>query len=628
MASAPLKVLISYSHDSPEHEQRVLELANRFRAYGIDCIIDQYILVPEEGWPLWMERQIEDSDFVLMVCTETYSRRVRGKEESGKGLGVRWEGRLIYHSIYQAEMRNTKFIPVVFEASDSAYIPGPVGDTNFYFVQTEHGYEDLYRRLTNQPRALKPSLGKLRSLPPAERKSEGALGRLVNVPNLPPHFLPRVDDLQALKDAVLVGLTKPVALTGAGKIGVQGMGGIGKTVLAAALARDPEIRQAFPHGVVWITLGQTPNIIARQSQVAEALGERSQTFADVQQGKSHLSTVLQERSCLLILDDIWQLEHAAAFDVLGERGRMLVTTRDVRIVTDLGAVEQRVDQLTNAQALTLLAQSSGYLEEKLPELAKDVVKECGKLPLALAMVGARVKGDPEGWENVLYRLRHADLEKIQQQFFHYPYRDLLKAIQVSVDGLETEQLRERYLEFAVFPEDTPIPEAVLHTFWAQFGMDKYDVQDAIKRFADLSLVRRDNKNRLSLHDLQYDYTRKQNQGQGLCMLHKRLIDAYGAQCKDGWLIGPRDGYYFEHLPWHLKEAGRTTELRQLLLNFDWLQAKLEATDANALIADFDLLSEDTTHLLQSTIRLSAHILARDARQFPGHVRCQIKCDWP
>ena len=36
-----------------------------------------------------------EKDFVLMVCTETYFRRVRDDEESGKGLGVRWEGRLI-----------------------------------------------------------------------------------------------------------------------------------------------------------------------------------------------------------------------------------------------------------------------------------------------------------------------------------------------------------------------------------------------------------------------------------------------------------------------------------------------------------------------------------------------------
>jgi hypothetical protein len=154
-------------------------------------MIDQYVLVPEEGWTLWMEKQIRNSNFVLMVCTETYYQRVVDEGESGKGLGVRWEGRLIYQALYREGRINTKFIPVLFEAADSSYIPSPVGDTNFYFAQTEHGYEDLYRRLTNQPRAIKPELGKLRSLSPAERKSEGAVGKLVNVPNLPPNFLPR-----------------------------------------------------------------------------------------------------------------------------------------------------------------------------------------------------------------------------------------------------------------------------------------------------------------------------------------------------------------------------------------------------------------------------------------------------
>jgi TIR domain len=174
MVSEPPKVFISYSHDSPEHVQRLLRLANRLREDGIDCMIDQYVVVPENGWRLWTERQIEASDFVLMVCTETYFRRVRGDdEEFGKGLGVRWEGRLIYRALYRDRGSNTKFIPVLFETSDSLHIPGPVLDTNFYLFQTEEEYEDLYRRLTNQPRINKPKLGQRRSLPSHERKSEG-----------------------------------------------------------------------------------------------------------------------------------------------------------------------------------------------------------------------------------------------------------------------------------------------------------------------------------------------------------------------------------------------------------------------------------------------------------------------
>ena len=72
MTSAPPKVFISYSHDTVAHQERVLDLADRLRADGIDAEIDQYNDSPSEGWPRWCERQIEAADFVLMVCTEAY----------------------------------------------------------------------------------------------------------------------------------------------------------------------------------------------------------------------------------------------------------------------------------------------------------------------------------------------------------------------------------------------------------------------------------------------------------------------------------------------------------------------------------------------------------------------------
>jgi TIR domain len=111
MAPEPPKVLISYSHDSPEHAQRVLELANRLRADGIDCTIDQYVVVPPEGWPRWMDKQIRDSDFVVMVCTKTYYRRVLDEEDPGQGRGVRWEGHLIYEAIYRADTPKHQVYP-------------------------------------------------------------------------------------------------------------------------------------------------------------------------------------------------------------------------------------------------------------------------------------------------------------------------------------------------------------------------------------------------------------------------------------------------------------------------------------------------------------------------------------
>jgi hypothetical protein len=180
----------------------------------------------------------------------------------------------------------------------------------------------------------------------------------------------------------------------------------------------------------------------------------------------------------------------------------VLTTRDTQIVTDLGAVGWRVDPLTEPQALTLLAQwSSSGDPERLPEAAK----ECGYLPLALAIAGARAQDDPQGWANVLHRLRHADLAKLRRQFPDYPYEDLLKAIEASVEALVLEGLRDRYLDLAVFPEEVPIPEAAVCAFWAPVGMDEYDVQDALRRLVNLSLLRRDDQNRFTLHDLQYEH---------------------------------------------------------------------------------------------------------------------------
>lgn len=102
------KVFISYSWDSPRHKERVLELSNQLRLEGIDCQIDQYVDSPPEGWTLWMQKQIEKAQFVLVVCTESYKRRFDGEEVPGSGFGGRWEGFLTRVTIYNAGTLNKK----------------------------------------------------------------------------------------------------------------------------------------------------------------------------------------------------------------------------------------------------------------------------------------------------------------------------------------------------------------------------------------------------------------------------------------------------------------------------------------------------------------------------------------
>jgi len=84
--AATCRVFISYSHDSPEHRQRVLALANQLRRDGVEAWIDQYIQDPDEGWIRWMRSQVRQASRVLLVFTEVYQRRFEGDEEEGKGL--------------------------------------------------------------------------------------------------------------------------------------------------------------------------------------------------------------------------------------------------------------------------------------------------------------------------------------------------------------------------------------------------------------------------------------------------------------------------------------------------------------------------------------------------------------
>jgi tetratricopeptide (TPR) repeat protein len=171
----PKRVFLSYSYDSPEHAQRILYLADALQRGGLEVLLDQYVHpAPDEGWPRWMESGIDEADFVLMVCTEHYHRRVMGHKQPDKGLGVRWEGTLIYNRIYSDKPSGSRFIPVLLEGSDPAHIPNPVQGHSYYRIRdfdvSDLGYESLYRHLTGQAPTPPPERGPVQILRPRPRR--------------------------------------------------------------------------------------------------------------------------------------------------------------------------------------------------------------------------------------------------------------------------------------------------------------------------------------------------------------------------------------------------------------------------------------------------------------------------
>ena len=95
------------------------------------------------------------------------------------------------------------------------------------------------------------------------------LANLINVPTMPANFLPRDEFKKPIKESLLSKDTYRVGITSLQKIGLWGMGGIGKSVVATAISRDTDIRKKFIDGIVWLTLGQKPNSIFRQLQLAK-----------------------------------------------------------------------------------------------------------------------------------------------------------------------------------------------------------------------------------------------------------------------------------------------------------------------------------------------------------------------
>ena len=107
---------------------------------------------------------------------------------------------------------------------------------------------------------------------------------------------------------------------------------------------------------------------------------------------------------------------------------------------------------------------------------------------------------------VLEHLRNADLDKIKAQFPDYPYTDVLRAIQVSVDALDATS-RARYLALAVLLEEMAAAPPVQQCLW---GVDENQAAETAEQFVSLSLAQRDQpEGSIRLHDLQLDYVRAQ-----------------------------------------------------------------------------------------------------------------------
>jgi hypothetical protein len=412
-----------------------------------------------------------------------------------------------------------------------------------------------------------------------KQSSPAKLGPLFDVPDPPPNHFDRPEYLDQIRAAVLQGDTQAVGITGKRQhVGVQGMGGLGKSVLAAALAHDEAVRAAFPDGIFWLRFRRDADdayLLEQQAEILKIIapGQLPDTLVN---GENLLTLALENKRCLFIADDIWDSGQLYHFKLKSKGCRLLLTTRNAEVIKKINAVACELALLSEPQARKFLAVCSGCAENDLPEEAAAIVQECGHLPLAIAAIGSMVRDESvEYWRLALKRLQTARLDKIPANVtINYKHENLLTVFQVSVEALPPE-VQAYYKTLLVFPEDARIPQSVLQLYWKHNCQGDDEPLEIISILVKRSLLSRIDDDFVQLHDLLRDYLKNQSGGD-VASLHKQLLEAYKAKYPGGWHTIPYEPpfYFLDNWIFHAKNSGDTILASTIAESLIWHQPRL------------------------------------------------------
>ncbi len=437
--------------------------------------------------------------------------------------------------------------------------------------------------------------------------------------------------LAALRD----GPAPLVALTGGP--------GFGKSVLARLVAATADAPAGAgdggeswcPGGVVWLDVGQDPDLSGLLAQRLTDLTGQPAGGGSVEQLASDLGEELAARRCLLVLDDVWSprmgRDNVAGL-LLTRTGNVprLVTTRSATLLdTEPGGRRIDVGELQPSEAAALLATAlpAQPSESDITQLG-EFARRLGQWPLLLGLAAAHLRRwvrDGVPLDQAVRELasryaakgatafdaRHADL----LDFRNPEQRNLAVAVAVEAGlGLLTEEDQARYRELAVFPPGQPIPVDVIADLWAPAGLDRFGTDDLLGMLADLSLLSVDLRTgEVRVHDLLHHYL-TQADPQQRAVLHGRLLRSWGDPLR------LMDEYRIRWYAYHLDNADDSNRLYGLITPA-WRDHVLAVTGAlSDVVSDTVCTAEHAArqHNLSEELRcrLIATTLANRAQAVP------------
>ncbi|MFG1895910.1 BTAD domain-containing putative transcriptional regulator [Micromonospora zamorensis] len=360
------------------------------------------------------------------------------------------------------------------------------------------------RAAERRPVASLRETGPARSTPAAGVAVGTASGR--TGPVSPADHLPRaVTDFVGREDVVsrLLAETRRVEARVPAVHIIDGMAGSGKTTLAVHLAR--RLSDRYPDAALFIDLcghGEKNQIEPASALVTllRQLGvSAEQVPVDADARVELWRRELASRKSVIVLDNAASSEQILPLLPTEPSTVVLVTSRRRLTHPDVGP-SQTLSVLAIQESVELLAFSVGRDRvEAEPEAAVEVVRRCGRLPLAIRLAGARL-AHRRGWRladlaeqmaGATAALRHlADEESTVTGAFAASYQPL------------PESIRRVFRFLGLYPGSRFGPAAVA----ALTGLTVAEARAALDDLVDRNLVEDLDSTRYRLHDLMRQYS--------------------------------------------------------------------------------------------------------------------------
>ncbi|KAH1144636.1 hypothetical protein GLYMA_12G236500v4 [Glycine max] len=250
-------------------------------------------------------------------------------------------------------------------------------------------------------------------------------------------------------------------------IGINGMGGVGKTFLATYMENEIKRKGSFRH-VFWVTVSHDFTTFKLQHQIAKKIGVKLDGD-DERCRATILSSELEKiENSVLILDDVWRYIDLQKVGIpLKVNGKvngikLIMTSRLKHVCRQMDCLPDNTIQIyplkkeeDEEEDWELFLLKLGHhgtpatLPPQVVEIARSVVRKCDGLPLAINVMARTMKGcyDTIMWKHELNKLENLEMgEEVKEEVF--------TVLKRSYDNLIEKDLQKYLLYFAQIPNNS------------------------------------------------------------------------------------------------------------------------------------------------------------------------------